>query len=211
MVQGRKEIWDEYVDACIYAYNTAVHESTKYSPFELMFGRKAILPIDINVDENEPSQLINQSSDVTTTSVIQTITEQRLERIQLARDNIRVAQERQKELYDRKHAHPCAFTVGDKVLMKDITRKKRKGGKMDVKFLGPYTITKKFGKGIYSFVSDENVVEKVSRAYLKPYMECKNDQPLEEFVSAYICMTMSTQTNIRIQETLTKSSFFNVP
>jgi hypothetical protein len=99
----------------------------------------------------------------------------------LARDNIRVAQERQKELYDRKHAHPCAFTVGDKVLMKDITRKKRKGGKMDVKFLGPYTITKKFGKGIYSFVSDENVVEKVSRAYLKPYMECKNDQPLEEF------------------------------
>lgn len=32
------------------AYNTARHESSKFTPFELMFSRKAILPIDIQCD-----------------------------------------------------------------------------------------------------------------------------------------------------------------
>jgi hypothetical protein len=35
-----------------------------------------------------------------------------------------------------------AFKVGAKMLMKDFTRRKRKGGKMDKKWLGPYYITR---------------------------------------------------------------------
>ena len=38
-------------------YNTARHESSKFAPFELMFSRKAILPIDIDCDaDGMPSQ-----------------------------------------------------------------------------------------------------------------------------------------------------------
>lgn len=48
---GRKDQWDEYLDTCVFAYNSAHHESTKYSPFDLMFGRKAVLPVDL---EHEP-------------------------------------------------------------------------------------------------------------------------------------------------------------
>ena len=33
----------------MFAYNTAVHESTKHTPFEVMFGRMAKLPIDFNL------------------------------------------------------------------------------------------------------------------------------------------------------------------
>ena len=40
--------WDEKLDEIFYSYNTAVHESTKVSPFEAMFGRIARLPIDFN-------------------------------------------------------------------------------------------------------------------------------------------------------------------
>lgn len=46
-IESNKTSWDEYLETCIFAYNTAVHESTKFSPFELMFGRKPVLPVDI--------------------------------------------------------------------------------------------------------------------------------------------------------------------
>lgn len=42
--------WDEFIDSSLFAYNTSVHESTHYSPFEVMFGRKAILPVDLDID-----------------------------------------------------------------------------------------------------------------------------------------------------------------
>ena len=44
--------WDEKLDEIVYSYNTAVQESTKFSPFEAMFGRIARLPIDFNASLN---------------------------------------------------------------------------------------------------------------------------------------------------------------
>ena len=37
-VQDKKKSWDEYIDTCVLAYNTSRHESTTFTPFELMFG-----------------------------------------------------------------------------------------------------------------------------------------------------------------------------
>jgi len=47
--QEKRESWDEQLVEVVYSYNTAVQESTRRSPFEVMFGRKANLPIDFNV------------------------------------------------------------------------------------------------------------------------------------------------------------------
>ncbi len=38
--------WDDYLDAVVFAYNTSQHKTTKFSPFELLFGRSPLLPID---------------------------------------------------------------------------------------------------------------------------------------------------------------------
>lgn len=37
--------WDEFLPAVTFAYNTGIHRTTQYSPYELLFGRRARLPI----------------------------------------------------------------------------------------------------------------------------------------------------------------------
>ena len=39
-VNDNLEHWDEFLDTNIFAYNTSVQESTHFSPFEIVFGRK---------------------------------------------------------------------------------------------------------------------------------------------------------------------------
>ena len=50
--QDNRRTWDTKLNEVLYAYNTAVQESTKHTPFEAMFGRVARLPIDFNVSQS---------------------------------------------------------------------------------------------------------------------------------------------------------------
>ena len=45
-VHSKKQKWSSFLDTCVFAYNTSQHESSKFTPFQLMFGRRATLPID---------------------------------------------------------------------------------------------------------------------------------------------------------------------
>ena len=56
-IDKRKEQWEDYLDTCIYAYNTSKHESSKYTPFEVMFGRRAVLPVDISKPLDEQHEM----------------------------------------------------------------------------------------------------------------------------------------------------------
>ena len=49
-VESKKETWEDYLDTCVYAYNTSRHDSSKSFPFELMFSKQAVLSIDIRLD-----------------------------------------------------------------------------------------------------------------------------------------------------------------
>lgn len=55
----RKDAWDEHIDACVFAYNTSRQESTLHSPFEVMFGRQAVLPVELDTNIDEGRQLID--------------------------------------------------------------------------------------------------------------------------------------------------------
>lgn len=48
-VNDQQDNWDEYLESILLAYRTSKHASTKYSPFYLMYGRDAVLPVELKV------------------------------------------------------------------------------------------------------------------------------------------------------------------
>ena len=173
MVADDKQHWDEYLDSCVYAYNTSKHESTKYTPFELMFGRKAVLPIELEVCKDSAEDCLEKYKKLPdlVTEDVDKLTTGRQAALHQAKENILIAQQRQKEAYDVKHAKPGAFEVGAMVLRKDFRRKKRKGGKMDPRWVGPYKIVESLGKGFYSVecLQDPSSHQRVCGVHLKVY------------------------------------------
>ena len=139
-IDEKKENWQDYLDTCVYVKNTSKHESTKYSPFEVMFGRVSILPVDFT-GARDCEEELSDKGDNDDDDVLEAMEEDRRSRLETVRKNILAAQEAQKKEYDRKHHNPEVFKLGSLVLKKDFTRKKRAGGKLDHKWLGPYRIT----------------------------------------------------------------------
>ena len=100
-------------------------------------------------------------------------TKERMSMLEKAKMNILKAQERQKKNYDKKHSCPEVFKLGSLVLKKDFRRKKRKGGKLDLKWEGPYKISRILGRGLYQlqdFYDSSKTVSRVNGVHLKKYI-----------------------------------------
>ena len=171
-VQNKKEDWDLFIDTSIFAYITSHHESTSYTPFELMFGRRAYLPVELNMRKTTLNDLLNEKKQENMIETIDRLTRIRKLNLEGAKIKIKEAQKKQKHYYDLKHAKSDVYKIGAKVLLKDLLRKKRKGGKLDSKWLGPFKIRKNLGKGLYYISDDRNIkaaLKRVHGTHLKLY------------------------------------------
>ena len=139
-VSSKKEMWSHYLDTCAFAYNTSQHDSTKFTPFMLMFGRKARLPIDVELEHQDSDNLFKAYKDLEDRPYAATF-DGHAHILAEAKGNVIAAQLRQKKAYDRKHCKPGQFQCSQLVLLKNFKRQKVKGGKLMERYLGPYSIT----------------------------------------------------------------------
>ncbi|GFT98290.1 retrovirus-related Pol polyprotein from transposon 412 [Trichonephila clavipes] len=134
MVSKNQQDWDQKVPLFLLAYRSAVHETTGYSPSQMLFGRDLRLPCDL---------LFGRPPDTPSSPEVYVQNLQaRFEDVHnLARERINLRTEKMKTRYDTK-ATGHQFKEGDKVWFYNPTRRKGLSPKLQSHWDGPYTILK---------------------------------------------------------------------
>lgn len=128
---------DELSKFASFAYNTSVHASTKYTPYELLFGRKPIVPSSI-ANEREIKTFYSYDD------YVMQLRHNLQTAFQLAKRNLEQTKEQRKERYDRT-AQNKTFDVGEEVQLLNETARQGRSKKFGPQWLGPYHVLEKIG------------------------------------------------------------------
>ena len=128
--------WTDYINLCLFAYNTAVHKSIKISPHEAMFGSNARSTFSSLADKQDD----NKSPSEYTTKVRQHL-QDIYKQIKINQD---LADEASKEYSDKNKASKVTFNVGLRVWLDDPVHKVGLiNDKFRPKLTGPYVVKEK--------------------------------------------------------------------
>lgn len=123
---NRAENWSDWLQFWSFSYNTMVHTETQYTPYELVFGKKCILPTNLKNIEIDP--VYNYES----------YPKELKFRLQTAQkdafQHLIESKNKRKLLYDEK-INPITYKTGDLILVKNES-----GNKLDNIYEGPYTV-----------------------------------------------------------------------
>jgi transposase InsO family protein len=109
LTSEQKSCWKDQLSYVVHAYNCMRHESTGFSPFELMYGRKARLPIDLMLSLNE--NVKHQSYQ----EFVSEMQKKLKYAYEVAEKKVEVMKARNVQNYK---SHGGAVQVGDRVLVK---------------------------------------------------------------------------------------------
>jgi hypothetical protein len=145
-IEPRQRDWDEHLAAAEFAINDSVHASTRFTPFQLMYGESPMSHLDLFLDEitkvNPPTkdkQLLDARK----------FMQQWRNNLGDARKALEVAQEVQSKLYDRSRKD-VQFALGDRLLISrkhlSIPADRNVPWKLKALYDGDYPVTKVFSR-----------------------------------------------------------------
>ena len=149
--------WDKYLSSVVYAYNTGIHSTTGFIPYELAFGRKNCTPFDYN---DKSRGFSSQHEFYRELQCLRKIM------IDQTRGNIRHQQLMSQKRYNAGR-HDVTYSIGDMVYLKVCKVK----NKMDKKWIGPYKVIEKTGKQHYILQNTSSLV--TDRAHVAQLRPCK--------------------------------------
>jgi hypothetical protein len=131
--------WEKSLSHAEFSYNNSYQASLKMAPFEALYGRKSRTPLMWSeVGERTffgPAAIVEAE-----------------ENVAKVRENLKIAQSRQKSYADPKR-RDVSFEVGEHVYLKVSplrgTKRFHVEGKLSPRYVGPYSIVKRIGKVAY--------------------------------------------------------------
>ncbi|XP_070046208.1 uncharacterized protein [Nicotiana tomentosiformis] len=154
ILEESKGNWPEVLPGVLWAYRTTTKTCTGETPFSLVYGSEALIPVEIG----EPSARFTQATEESNDEKLRTnldLLEQRREAtlIRMATHNQTI------ERYYNRKAHLRYFKFGDFVLKKVFQSTKIAGaGKLNPNWEGPYKVRGIAGKGAYELEAMEDKV-----------------------------------------------------
>ena len=183
MCAERPKDWDKYLPALLFAIREVPQESLGFSPFELLYGRSVRGPMAIL--RELWSGEVNDKQVLSTYQYVIELRERLEQTCQLARDNLKKVQFKQKTYYD-KRARSRKFDVGDKVLFLLPTE----SNKLLLQWKGPYEVVEIVNRMDYK-IDVDGVIGTYHANMLKQYVERKT-------VTSH-CL-LSSEANVTVDE-----------
>ena len=149
----------------------------------ILYGREPLLPIDVNYSNQEIGE--NEQFDVAYVQhVVDVMCNIRAKVVGDVEDNIKEAQEKQSEAYNRRHKGKYTFKAGDKVLLRNLKRADRKG-KSSIPWIGPYIVEEAYENGTCSLSGKEGLLKgKQNMCNLKMYVEREREEEQQNTLPA---------------------------
>ncbi|CAK9302239.1 unnamed protein product [Gordionus sp. m RMFG-2023] len=171
-------IWTDALPGIIFAYNTSLHESSKFTPYQLMYGRKAKQAYEIDEEEDiDPDNVPEADLE----SCFQDTVSRMNDIHEIAAGNIDLAQLKQQRDYRSRNAgRNNHYLVNDQVLIWNSRRADRKGGKMTRPWMGPYTIVRILKSNVELMNASGSILKsKANICNIKHYFARKDDKNCE--------------------------------
>ena len=135
VVSDHQRDWDEHLQKVLFAYRTAIHESTGYSPFLATFGRYPNPPVDVvlgrpSTSTGDVPQFVQKTQTVLHSAFLHVL------------QHLQQAHQIQKQVADASSVGE-AFRVGDRVWLYVPKVKQGQSKKFTSLWRGPYTVISK--------------------------------------------------------------------
>ncbi|XXG88172.1 hypothetical protein AAC387_Pa12g0416 [Persea americana] len=155
MVSTHKRDWSDKLPEALWAYRTTVRGPTHSTPFSLVYGCEAAVPLEVQI----PSLRVSLQNEMTQESNVKlrlqeldNHDERRLEALQ----SVELYQARMARSFD-KRVRQRAHKKGDLVLAvkRPMVFAHKSKGKFEPKWEGPFVIGKVFSNGAYALLNME--------------------------------------------------------
>ena len=134
--------WADHIRKVCKAYNTSIQATTGYSPFYLMFGRNARLPVDVMFPNEKPA------ADVSCGEYAKMMSKTMEKAFHTVCEHVGDKHERQKQFYNKKYHGEC-FQSGDFVFLHSTVVPRGQAKKLYHPWSGPWRVVKPLSEAVY--------------------------------------------------------------
>ena len=158
MIITHEKSWDLVVPQALWAYRIAEKEGTKFSPYHLVYGKEALLPLDVEIPALQLLMKLDENPDLTYPNRLLDMQEAQSDRMK-AVEHYTQAQEKNQWKVNKKFKDK-EMNKGDLVMRYDSRLDFTFKTRFMTKWEGPYLVVQKLANGSYQLADLDGSLHK---------------------------------------------------